>query len=348
MEQDLERKVRRRRKMQSVTLMDVAKEAQVSPSTVSLYLRKPKEVSERIGARVKQAVDKLGYVPNFVAGGLAAAAPRVVSILVPSLHNSYFSETVTRLEALLAPAGHQILIGFTEHSEEREERLVRTALSWRPAALVVTGLHHGPAVRNLLEKTDVPVYQMWETGENVIGTAVGFDHREIGRVSARHLLDRGRRNLAFFGARLDKDIRAAQRCEGFVEVVRQAGAQVEVLELPVIASTEAGARLFRLAHSRAKMIDGILCSNDTLALGSTFEAMRLQVDIPAQVSLMGFGAMEYSAVCVPPLTTIRPSVDRIAEEIASKVLSGWQLERDDASSERVIDTGFELIVRESA
>lgn len=337
---------RNRRKMQSVTMTDVARAAQVSPSTVSLYLRRPAEVSERIGARVQHAIDELGYVPNFVAGGLAAAGSRVVSIVVPSLHNSYFSETVTRLENILAPQGLQILIGFTEHSEEREERLVRTALSWRPAALVITGLSHGPAVRSLLEKTPVPLFQMWETGETPIGTAVGFDHRDIGRASARHLLDRGRRNLAFLGARMDKDTRARQRCEGFLETVRAAGADATVLELPVIASAEAGAELMRQVRE-IRGIDGVLCSNDMLALGVTFEAHRMGVRIPQDMALMGFGAMEYTSVCEPPLTTVRPPVDRIAHEIGRRII-----ERDgnvDAPEThgQVIDTGYDLIVRDS-
>ena len=339
-------KQRNRRKMQTVTMTDVARAAQVSPSTVSLFLRRPAEVSERIGARVKRAIDDLGYVPNFVAGGLAAAGSRVVSILVPSLHNSYFSETVTRLESILAPQGLQILIGFTEHSEQREERLVRTSLSWRPAALVITGLSHGPAVRKLLEKTSVPLFQMWETGEAPIGTAIGFDHREIGRASARHLLDRGRRNLAFLGARMDQDTRAGQRCAGFLETVRAAGAEATVLELPVIASAEAGVELMRKVHEIGG-IDGVLCSNDTLALGVTFEARRMGVRIPQDMALMGFGAMEYTGVCEPPLTTVRPSVDRIANEIGKRIIDRDGNQDAPDTHGEVIDTGFELIVRES-
>ncbi|MGJ3265314.1 MAG: LacI family DNA-binding transcriptional regulator, partial [Salinarimonas sp.] len=155
---------RGRRKMQVVTMTEVAAAAGVSPSTVSLYFRRPKSVSPAARAAIAQAVSELGYVPNLVAGGLAAASSRVVSLIVPSVRNAFFAETVSALEAALAPQGLQVMLGHTEYDLAREEALVRAALAWAPAAIVLTGLEHAPDTRALLQRARVPVVEMWERG----------------------------------------------------------------------------------------------------------------------------------------------------------------------------------------
>ena len=211
------RGTRKRRKMQSITMMDVAKLAQVSPSTVSLYLRKPAAVSPAAGQEIARAISTLGYVPNLVAGGLAAASSKVVSIIVPSIRNAFFAETVSTLQSELAAEGLQVLLGHSEYGEDQEEALVRTALSWAPAAVVLTGLSHSSETRKLLQASGVPVVEMWELGARPIDMAVGFSHPQVGASAARHLLSKNRRALAFIGARMQEDHRAAKRASGFAE-----------------------------------------------------------------------------------------------------------------------------------
>lgn len=122
---------RHRRKMQSVTMSDVAELANVSPSTVSLFLRKPEAVSATASQAISRAIDKLNYVPNLMAGGLAAASSRAVSILVPSVRNAFFAETVSSMQTALKKQRLQLILGHTEYDEQEEEELVRMALSGR-------------------------------------------------------------------------------------------------------------------------------------------------------------------------------------------------------------------------
>ena len=148
---------RKRRKMQSVTMMDVAARAQVSPSTVSLYLRKPDAVSASASETIAKAIQALNYVPNLMAGGLAAASSRAVSIIVPSVRNAFFAETVATMQVELGKERLQVLLGHTEYSEREEENLVRMALSWAPAAIVLTGLSHSKGTLRMLKESHVPV-----------------------------------------------------------------------------------------------------------------------------------------------------------------------------------------------
>lgn len=323
---------RSRRGTQRITMSDVARMADVSPSTVSLFLRNPDSVSQRKGARIQQAIEALQYVPNRMAGALAAASNRVVGVIVPSLVNSFFADTVSALQDDLMRAGYQTLIGYTNYDPAREAELVRTFLSWSPSGIVLTGLGHTRATRQMLEATNIPVVEMWEIGPYPIDMMVGFSHADVGRLQARHLIERGCRKIVFIGARLDQDSRAAQRAGGYVDVlkscpgvaapdIRDAGAQ----------SASAGAAAFAALVAQGADTDGIVFSNDILALGALMEARRHDIAIPAQMRMIGFGGLDFTSDQVAGLSTIVPPRREIGEAVARMVLARVEGQNTDRS-----------------
>ncbi|SMC46401.1 transcriptional regulator, LacI family [Fulvimarina manganoxydans] len=337
---------RSRRTRQTIKMSDVAAAANVSPSTVSLYLRRPGAVSKRAGVAIHDAIERLGYVPNLMAGGLAAARSRVVGVVVPSMRNAFFAQTVSAMQGVLSDDGFQVMFGNTDYDDDTELALVRAYLSWSPSALVLTGLHHARPTRDLLHAADCPVVEMWELGADPVDLAVGFSHTEVGRAQARHLIRKGRRHLAFLGARMQDDRRAMQRAEGFAAEAREAGIAAEIVQHIKPASTEAAAALLAKALSINARIDGVAASNDTLALGLLFECMRRGIAVPERLSVVGFGDLEFSAFSNPSLTTIRPFGDVIGEEIARLVLAA--VEEDARPARPAINTGFVIVERGSA
>lgn len=318
-----EAKVRRGRQSRGsggVTMADVARRAGVSISTVSLYLRRPADVTPRTGRAVAAAVEDLGYVTSLVAGGLAAASSRVVSVIVPSVRNAFFAETVAAIQEELRQERLNVLLGHTEYDIAEEESLVRTALSWKSAAIVLAGLRHSDATRRLLANASIPVVEIWELGAPPIDSAVGFDHAAVGREAAAHLISRGRRQLRFLGARLNTDHRARTRSEGFLEAARAAGVAAEVESHPDSATAVVGALLLGRAMKADPGIDGIAFSNDHLAVGALFECYRRGIEVPGRLSVMGFGDLDFASVCEPPLTTVRPSGDLIGRETARIII----------------------------
>ena len=345
--QDKETAERTRRRMKRATMSDVASHAQVSPSTVSLYLRRPGLVSLAAGQSIQRAIDQLNYVPNQVAGGLAAASSRAVSVIVPSIRNAFFAETVSALQTELGKEKIQVLLGHSEYSEREEENLVRAALSWSPAAIVLTGLHHSATTRKLLKAAQTAVVEIWELGEKPIDMAVGFFHRQIGETVANHLLTRGRRRIAFLGARLQEDRRAAERADGFAVAMRaDRRGDAFLFTHPAPASVEVGASLLAQAVAAVPDLDAIACSNDYLALGTLFECQRRGIVIPEQLALVGFGDMNFSSCCNPALTSVRPSGDIIGTETARLILERMSGNHRNAGC--VVDTHFRLLHRQSS
>jgi len=326
-------------------MSDVAELAGVSTSTVSRALRNPGTVSPELRARVDAATASLGYVPNSMAGGLAASRTRTVGVIVPSLVNSFFSATIEAMAEVLNGDGYQILLGNSGYTIEREEALVNSFLSWSPAAIVLTGQIHSRITLQRLLNADMPIVEMWELGDNPLDTLVGFSHRAAGRAAARHLLDTGRQRLAFVGAAPEQDRRATQRGAGFSEAVIEAGFPAPVcLTMPERASVEGGGQLIAQLVTTHPEIDGVFFSNDVLMLGALFECQRRCIRVPQALGLIGFGDLDFAAWSQPTLTTIRPPRREIGTAVAEHLLQRF---RDPAGVATTIDLGFDLVIRGS-
>lgn len=339
-------KFRSRRSTQRSTMEDVSRMAAVSPSTVSLYLRNPDAVSAKLGRRIETAVAQLRYVPNRLAGSLAAARTKVVGVVVPSVVNAFFAATVSALQARLQANNYQLLLGVSEYGEETEEALVRTFLSWSPSGMILTGLKHSRQTRALLSNADVPVVEMWELGSNPLDMLVGFSHPDVGRTQTRHLIESGRRNIAFIGARMLQDRRAAQRAAGYREAIDSYPGldSPHVIDVDGPASTTAAGVAFARLMEELPKTDGVVFSNDILALGALFEAQRRRIRVPDQVAIIGFGDLDFGRGSVPRLSTVRPSGTRIGETAADMLFA--RISGASGVAE-IADLGFELLRRDS-
>ena len=213
---------RRRRSSGRVTLNDVAREAEVSPITASRALRGERGVASELVERVQAAVQRLGYVPDPAARALASQRSTQVPVLVPMLSNTLFVDLLEAVHRTLFPAGFQPLIGVTHYDPQEEESLLRSYLAHRPAGLLVTGFDRTEAARQLIAASKVPCVHLMETTQAPGVHCVGFSQVEAGAAITEHLLQRGRRRIAFVAAQLDP--RTLQRAEGYRRRVRHAGA----------------------------------------------------------------------------------------------------------------------------
>jgi len=335
---------RRRRGSAQITLKQVAEAAGVSAITVSRALNTPERVNDVTRERVMAAVERLGYVPNLVAGSLASARSRFIAVIVPSLANAVFIEVIQGLQETFEAAGYQILLGNTDYDLDREYQLVRTFLGWSCSALVTAGLRHSEACRTLLSQWDKPIMEVMELGD-ALDLNVGLDHTEAGRCMARHLLARGYRQIVYVGARMAGDYRAGMRYAGHREVLEAAGLEAPLMELERLGSLEAGAagldQVLKV-HPRAEAIH---FANDDLATGALLHAQRHGIGVPKDIAIVGFNGLPFGQCVTPRLTTIqspREAMGRLAAEEVLNRLAGKPVHRPRH------DVGFTLRAGESS
>ncbi len=326
-------------------MADVARLAGVSTSTVSRAIRQPDIVSPAVRDRIEEAIGRLSYRPNLMAGALASARSMTIGVIIPSLINSFFAATVEAMEEELAGSGYQLMLGNSNYSEDVEQQLVASFLAWSPAAMVVTGRRHSRDTVRTLMDCGIPVIEMWELSDQPIDTIVGFSHRAVGHLVVRHFSERKARRLGFIGAFMDKDYRTADRRAGFVEAALQAGYEAPVvIGIPGRASAVGGSQGLAEMLSIDPEVDAVFCSNDIIALGAMFEAQRRQIAIPGQLKICGFGDLEFSAASEPSLTTVRPPRREIGVQIARLLRARLDGAPDRGGSH---DLGFDIVARGS-
>lgn len=336
---------RRSRASGRVTLNHVAEAAGVSPITVSRALRQDRRVAADLVERVRAAADRLGYVPDPAARTLASQRSTQVLVLVPMLSNTLFVDLLEAVHRVLFPAGFQPLIGVTHYDSAEEELLLRTYLPHRPAGLLVTGFDRSETARQLIVGSGVPCVHLMETTDAPGVHCVGFSQVDAGAAITRHLLDTGRRRIAFCAAQLDP--RTLQRAEGYRRALRAAGLYDPQLELlsPERSSVALGGRLFERALRELDGVDGLFFNNDDMAQGGLLTASRLGIPVPQRVAVAGFNDLDGSDQMVPPLTTVRTPRSGVGAEGARMLLDlmqGRTPERD------CVRLDFELLVRGSS
>jgi LacI family gluconate utilization system Gnt-I transcriptional repressor len=330
-----------------ITLHQVAQHVGVSAITISRALHQPQQVSESLRERILAAVDQLGYVPNRSARLLASARSKTVAVLVPSLSNAVFVETLAGIHEVLHPLGYQVLIGNTRYDADEEARLLRAYLEHAPDGVLLTGLGQSPALRASLETRGLPVVYMMdltEPGSDDARLCVGLSQTDAGFALTRHLLDQGRRRIAYLAAQLDE--RVMKRAQGYRLALQAAGcydARLEVLN-PQPSSIGLGVGLLEALLRAHPDCDAVFCCNDDLALGALFHCQHNGIAVPQRLAIAGFNDLEASAWSYPPLTSIATPRHRIGTEAARMLVAALQGETLEA---RRRDVGFELKVRGS-
>ncbi len=328
------------------TMRDVSRLAGVSTMTVSRVLADPSLVALDTRERVMRAVEQLGYVPDLVAGSLSSRRTNFVGLILPTLTNSNFADTAQGLAEALG-ASYQLLIGYTLYRGGEEERLVRSLLARRPQALVIAGTLHTASTRRMLLNADIPVVEIWDHPDAPLDKAVGFSNFEAGRAAARHLLSLGLRRLAAIGSEADGDVRDARgeaRLQGFSAALREAGVEDGTIlrhgAAPV--SYGHGAAAMSLLLREWPDVEGVFAVSDSSAFGALMECRRRGVEVPGQVSIMGFGDFEVGRECEPAISTIRVDAKGIgarAGELLRALFEGA------GAGANALDLGIEVVPR---
>jgi LacI family transcriptional regulator, gluconate utilization system Gnt-I transcriptional repressor len=330
-------------------LEEVARMAGVSPITVSRALRNPGIVAEETRGRIARAVKKIGYVRNFNAGALASSKTTTIGIIVPTIMDIGFSETIHGFYDTLGEQEYQLLLGVSDYSEDEEERLVRDFLAHRAAGVILTGVSHGPEVRRLLTGMAVPTVEFWGLTQNPIDLCIGFSNFDAAYAMTRHLVRLGYKKIAFvsplIGSAMRDNDRTRDRREGHRKALRDSGLGIDenLFASGRLDFQSGAAALVELIEKRPD-IEAIFFGNDVMAAGALMECQKRGWQVPKKVAIAGFGDSDLSTVVQPALTTVRiprhAMGERAAELLLERIAGNTQVPK-------IVDLGFDVIQRES-
>ncbi|MGJ7496783.1 LacI family DNA-binding transcriptional regulator [Variovorax sp. RT4R15] len=332
-----------RRGSGGITLSDVSKLAGVSAITVSRVLNTPDLVSPETREKVRLAVERTGYVPNLLAGGLASNRSRLVAALVPTIAGPVFLETIQALTEALADKGYQLMLGQSGYNNSREDALIDAIVGRRPDGIVLTGIMRSAEGRRRLLASGIPVVETWDLTPTPVDMLVGFSHEKAGVATAQFLHSKGYRRPAIVTG---DDHRANLRRGGFEQAwLALGGGAVPVQTVPAPTTLGSGRTALSELLVADPATDVVACSSDALAHGVIIEAQARGLRVPQDVGVIGFGDLAFARHAHPAITTVRIDGTAIGRQAARFIVD--RAERRPVEH-KVLDLGFSLIERESA
>ena len=331
------------------TMADVAQRAGVSKMTVSRALKDGGVVSPQTRARILQATEELGYVLDQSAGSLSSKRTGFVAAIVPSINNSNFSDTARGITDALEGTGLQLLLGYTDYSVQREEKLVESMLRRRPEGIILTGGQHTPRARKLLLAAGIPVIETWDVPARPIDQVVGFSNEDAMALLVLKLAEKGYKRFGYIGGTTDRDTRGSQRRAGFQRALRQLGLPSDRLisfGVPPISIEQGGQAVVSML-SRWPDTEVVICVSDLSAFGALMECQRRGLNVPRDVAIAGFGNYEVGEWSHPRITTVDVECYEIGRRAALRLRASI-LGGADAAAGAIELTRIRVVERESA
>jgi LacI family gluconate utilization system Gnt-I transcriptional repressor len=302
------------------TLEEVAAAAGVSKMTASRALRGAPDVSIKTRDKVLQAAERLNYLGNRLALSLSSQRTDLVAVVVPSMSNIVFPEVLAGISTGLEGSGMQAVFGISDYDVTKERNVIRDMLSWRPSAIIVTGLDQPDETVRMLKNAAIPVIQIMDLDGTPIDFNVGLSHGKAGEEMASALLAAGRKRFGYIGSALDRDLRAAKRKAGFERVLHENRLAFIGQRLgDTLSSVGLGKYLTHQLLSAEPNLDCIYYSNDDMAAGGAFAIM--EASRTDDILMAGFNGLELAAALPLRIATSR-SPRRMIGEVAARLARG--------------------------
>ena len=323
-----------------VTIFDVAREAQVSKSTVSLVLTRSTKVSEKRKERVLHAIDKLGYVYNRDAAALRSKRSNLVALVINDLTNPYSAQLAVGLESHIHDMGMLPMVVNTGESWERQQHIVKTLKEYNVAAFIMC-----PAPRTEQRWID----DLIANGSHVINIMreVPFsgapsilpDNKKGTHLATTHILEQGITDIAFLGGTDDLSDHQ-ERLSGFLSALAKFNISEEKPIIQAATNRQGGRDSFKTLYSRNPKIKAVICFSDVIAYGVIEAIQQLGLTPGKDIKVVGFDDLADSKLMSPSLSTVSISADEIGKR-SCKILQEL-LSSNTAPLRTLIDVNLQI------
>ena len=329
-----------------MSIRDVASRAGVSIATVSRAVNRIPSVDPELAKRVWKAVDDVGYVPNTQARALVSGRSRMLGLIVSHIANPFFPELVEEFENLAFAQGYELMTGCTNDEPAYTESLMQRMLqrSVDGVALMTLGIEDELAKK--LAERELPLVFV-DAGSCLHNRRVlKVDYGEGIRQAVQHLAALGHRAIAFISGPLRMHSAVARR-DAFLKSMAEMGLTVPDEHMVEGDHTmEGGMGAMERLIAQGDLPTAVVCSNDITAIGVLHALYRADLNVPRDVSVVGFDDIQMAKHILPPLTTVQMPLKELAVAAIEALRAG--VEKDHPLVEKTewkIST--RLVVRQS-
>jgi LacI family transcriptional regulator len=281
----------------------VAREAGVSTATVSHVINNTRPVSEEVRARVVAAVERCDYYPNAHARSLASGRSQIIGLVISDIANPFFPELVKSIETAAFERGYDVMLSNTNYDPGRTSHYVRRFIERKVAGVVLMTSELDTTLVGELARRDVSVVflDLGRPGTRMSNLCVNYDAGIEEAIS--HLVSLGHRRVAFIGGPASLPS-AEKRLEAFRGSLRRHLPDEPPLVFQGDFKLEGGRRAACEIMAGRERPTAVVAANDMMALGAMGEFRAAGLDIPGDISIIGFDDIAFASLTEPQLTTV--------------------------------------------
>lgn len=326
----------------NITMQELADLAGVSIATVSRVFNGSEKVSGSTRKKILDLAEKFNFHPNETARTMAAGKSKLLAVILPDIVNPYFSILLQYIEELCEKNGYSMIFFNSNGDAEKEKSIVMKMIARQTDGMLITMTKLNSETLSLLKQTPFPVVVMTRAIKEI--DSVGIQHSDGGRLAAEYLLSQRAETFCYFG--LEQD----EKFIGFKETLLQNG--ISEKEIQIIGnqdwyfnSIKTGAMILRnyIRNNIGNKKTGLFCVNDLYATHALSEAHDNGINVPEQLSIVGFDDTMLCDISYPKLTSIHQPLEEIAK-IAFELLL-HRINSDSKCKPEVITLSPKIIVR---
>lgn len=327
-----------------ITIKDIARELDLSVSTVGRALTDHPRISRETKKRVQEMADRLGYVANSAARIMRGGSSHLISLLVPDIRSGFYSMVAQMLSTGFESEGYHLVLSIMDDDPNREMQQIRELMSARVAGIVIIPSAN-PRRETVEMLSKIPHVQLLRRIAS-LGDWFGLDDERAIVDAANHLIGLGHKRIAYIGDSTFPTGKA--RYNGFKRAMTEAGLKIDdSLILLGPPDQKFGAEAVHKLLQGRKQPTAIITSAVLVTLGVAEQLSTLSVKIPDQLSIVGFGDGPWQRWWGPGLTTLRLPIEEITTGCALWLLHRLKTGRQQGKDPHISISPTTLVIRNS-
>ncbi len=319
------------------SIREVAKLANVSPSTVSRVINGTANVDEEKKRRVLKAIDESGFTPNEVARSLFKKSSKTIGVIVPSITNPFFTEMSSAIEKTANEYGYRMTICNTSGNVEKEKNAISMLTSMNVDGIVITTSNQ--ELKKILENCETPIVAIDRViSKNTAGGYIHCDNYEGGRIAAQHLIQNGCKSIVCVRG-LESISSARERYQGYLDVCTEQGIREQSIRCDY--SFTEGLTMTEKLLEEFPDVDGIIACNDMVAISIYKVLCRRGIRVPEDIQLVGYDNISLAHLMTPELTTVAQPIEKMGVKAVKMLI------RKETKGYKEYIFSPELIIRET-
>lgn len=332
------------------TIKDVAKEAGVSISTVSRVLNNPLAVRKDKRLKVQSVIKEMNYSPNSLARGLISKKTNTIGVFIPDISNQFTAALVKGIEEKGNELGYNIILCDSGHDKVRVLNYLKVLIEKQVDGVIFSSQYLEEEYYEVLKHYDVPiVLAATESFEHSI-PSIKVDDARAAYTATEFLIKNNHTNLVMISGPEDDKIAGTPRLRGFKKAYKELlGYSVTDSRIAYSSFTyDSAFKAMELLYERSKgEIDAVFCASDEIAAGAISYLDSLSLNIPEDISVMGFDDTPLARMFVPKLTTLKQPIYDIGRMSVEQLDSSITNNKDNSSFQVRSYLPHEVVIRES-